>query len=141
MEDFVKDASKACSFVDYLGPYRHDEEIREIYGKVDLLYGVYDQSYDKQIHLAYRFCEAVNCRMPIIVAEGTHMCEEAGRYGVGVSVGLGDVKDLTEKLAKLCRSKERRSEIARNCEEARSEFVFEHFEERICRAYADLLEE
>lgn len=141
LEDYVKDAAERYAFVDFLGPYRHDQEIREIYGKVDLLYGVYDRSYDKQIHLAYRFCEAVNCRMPIIVAEGTHMGEEVQRYGVGLCVPLGDVGRLAEELAKLCKSKERRAEIARNCEKARREFVFEHYEEWICRAYADLLEE
>jgi glycosyltransferase involved in cell wall biosynthesis len=140
MEDYVEEAAGNQVFVEYLGPYRHDEEIREIYRKVDILYGVYDQSYDKKIHLAYRFCEAVNCRMPIIVAEDTHMCEEAQCYGVGLCVPLGDVDRLAEELVKLSRSKEQRSEFARNCEKARSEFVFERYEERICRAYAELVE-
>lgn len=137
-EDFVKEVAERFEFAEYLGPYRHNEEIREIYGKVDVLYGVYDRSYDKKIHLAYRFCEAVNCRMPIIVAEDTHMCEEAQRYGVGFCVPLGDVDRLAEELVKLCKSREMRSEFARNCERARSEFVFEHYEERICRAYDEL---
>lgn len=140
MESYVKHCQKNLKFVNYLGSYRHEEEIREIYGKVDLLYGVYDRSYDKKIHLAYRFCEAVNCRMPIIVAEGTHMCAEAQRYGVGLCVPLGDVGRLAEELVKLCESKETRAKIAENCDKARSEFVFEHYEERICQAYQELWE-
>jgi glycosyltransferase involved in cell wall biosynthesis len=140
LEEVVGEAASRFSFVEYLGPYRHDDDIREIYQKVDLLYGVYDRSYDKEIHLAYRFCEAVNCRKPIIVAEGTHMCAETQRYGVGLCVPLGDVVRLAEELVTLYKSRERRVEIAENCEMARREFVFEHYEERICHAYQELWE-
>lgn len=135
MKDLADYAAERYQFVDSLGPYQYDQEICEIYGKVDILYGIYDRSYDKKIHLAYRFCEAINCRIPIIVGEGTHMCEEVKRLKVGLCVALGDEDGLAEKLVVLCRSKERRANIARNCEIVRSKFVYEYYEERINCAF------
>ena len=139
MADLVDDAAERYQFVDSLGPYQYDQEICEIYGKVDVLYGVYDRSYDKKIHLAYRFCEAINCRIPILVGEGTHMCEEVKRLKVGLCVALGNEDELAEKLVGLYRSKEMRADIARNCEIARSKFVFEYYEEQINCAFDALL--
>lgn len=134
----VEKLAQENAFVDYLGPYRHDNQILDIYGKVDLIYAVYDQSYDKKIHLAYRLCEAVNCRLPIIVAKGTHMAEVVERHGIGVSVEVGDVEGLARELEMLYQSREKRIQIALNCEKARPQFVFEYYQEQICRAYEGL---
>jgi len=136
--DLVERLAEGNTFVDYLGPYRHDQEILDLYGKVDILYAIYDQSYDKKIHLAYRLCEAVNCRLPIIVAKGTHMSEVVETQGIGVSVELGDVEGLAQALAMFHQSYAKRMEIAVNCEKARPQFVFEFHQERISEAYEGL---
>lgn len=137
-QDLVKRLAKGNTFVDYLGPYRHDQEILDLYGKVDILYAIYDQSYDKQIHLAYRLCEAVNCRLPIIVAKGTHMSEVVETHGIGVSVDLGDIEGLAQALAMFHQSYAKRMQIAVNCEKACPQFVFEFYQERISEAYEGL---
>lgn len=133
-EDLVRRASEEHDFIEYTGPYRHDQEIGSLYGRVDVLYGIYDRSYDKRIHLAYRFCEAVNCRLPIIVAKGTHMAEQTDQFKVGRAVPLGDVKALAETLKELADPDVRRA-IAENCESARSRFVFETFEDVLSQSY------
>lgn len=124
-------------FVDYLGPYQY-EQIHELYRAVDCLYAIYERSYDKQIHLAYRLCEAVNCRLPTIVAQGTHMSDIVEAYGIGVSVELGDVEGLANELVELWRSHAKRARIAMNCEGARPQFTFETYQSRILEAYGQL---
>jgi glycosyltransferase involved in cell wall biosynthesis len=136
--DMVEELAEDGGFVDYAGPYRYERDIRGIYAQVDALYAIYDWSYDKQIHLAYRLCEAVNCRLPVIVAEGTHMAEVVRRHDVGVSVRLGDVEGLAQALAALSASPARRREIAANCRRVRPRFTFEYYEERIMEAYDTL---
>jgi succinoglycan biosynthesis protein ExoL len=136
--DLVERLAGGNTFVDYLGPYRHDQEILDLYGKVDILYAVYDQSYDKKIHLAYRLCEAVNCRLPIIVAKGTHMSDVVERHGIGVSVELRDVEDLAQALAMFFQSHANRMQIAANCEKVRPQFAFGFYQERISEAYEGL---
>ncbi len=137
-ECLAKEAAATHDFVEYRGPYRHNEEILSLYASVDALYGIYDRSYDKEIHLAYRFCEAVNCRIPIIVAAGTHMAAEVERLGVGVAVPLGDANALARELTRLCEPEVRMS-IAARCEEAREQFTFEFFEAAMSEAYQGLL--
>lgn len=136
--DLVVRLAKENSFLDYHGPYRHDQDILDIYGKVDLLYAIYGQSYDKKIHLAYRLCEAVNCRLPIIVAKGTHMSKVVGTHNIGISIELGNVEGLARELTEFYRSPEKRICIALNCEKARPQFVFEYYQERILEAYGSL---
>jgi len=137
-KDFIAQFVRTNDFIELAGPYRYDEMILDLYGKVDVLYAIYDQSYDKQIHLAYRLCEAINCRLPIIVARGTHMAEVAERHGVGVSVDHGDVAGLAAALKALQQDHDLRSRIAANCEAIRHQFVFEFYENTILDAYKTL---
>jgi glycosyltransferase involved in cell wall biosynthesis len=134
----VESLAEENGFIDYLGPYRHDQDIQDIYRNVDALYAIYDRSYDKKIHLAYRLCEAVNCRLPIIVAEGTHMSDVVETYDIGVSIDLGDIKELAQALVRLSQSNTHRKRIAGNCEKVRPQFVFEFYQKRIKEAYEGL---
>jgi glycosyltransferase involved in cell wall biosynthesis len=134
----VETLSREHSFVDYLGPYRYDQKISDMYAQVDVLYALYDHSYDKKIHFAYRLSDAIHCSLPIIVAKGTHMAAIVEKFDIGVSVELGDVDELAQALEKLAYSPADRTRFARNCKKARPEFVFEHYQERISAAYDDL---
>jgi succinoglycan biosynthesis protein ExoL len=136
--ELVRQLAGENDFITYQGPYRHDGQIQDLYARVDLIYGLYDRSYDKQIHLAYRLCEAVNCRLPIIAAKGTHMAEVVESHGIGVCVGMGDVAGLAGELSAFYRHPEKRMLMAAKCKDASAEFVFEHFQEKICEAYAGL---
>ncbi len=134
----AKLSRKHGDFITHEGPYRHDRDILDLYSRVDVLYAIYDDSYDKQIHLAYRLCEAINCHLPTIVATGTNMAKIVNEHGVGISVRLGDVNELTAALMDLCRDQEKRKMIASNCEAIRCEFEFEYYEAKIRAAYAGL---
>jgi succinoglycan biosynthesis protein ExoL len=136
--DLVTRLAQENEFIQYLGPYRHNDQIWELYSRVDLIYALYDPSYDKKIHLAYRLCESVNCRLPIFVAKGTYMAEVVDSYGIGLAVELGDVRGLAADLKILSRSQELRTRISLDCEKARPQFVFEYYQARICQAYAIL---
>jgi glycosyltransferase involved in cell wall biosynthesis len=137
-QELVDAFAKKDKHIKVAGPYRYEEHILDLYRQVDVLYAVYDSSYDKKIHLAYRLCEAINCRLPIIVAKGTHMAEVTERLGVGVSVEAGDVAGLATALKNLHANESLRSRIARNCQAHRHEFVFEFYEDRILQAYKEL---
>jgi glycosyltransferase involved in cell wall biosynthesis len=135
--EIIERFAEESKFVDYLGPYHH-EQISNIYNQVDIIYALYDQSYDKKIHLAYRLCEAVNCRLPIIVAKGSHMADIVERHNIGVVVDIGDVKGLARELKCLHQSQEKRNRISQNCEKILSQFVFEHYQWEIYRTYEEL---
>lgn len=136
--EFVEKLAQQYSFVEYLGTYRHDKDIIDIYKKVDILYGVYDRTYDKRIHMACRFCEAVNCRLPIIVAKGSHMADIVETHGIGVSVEFGDVEGLAGELVELYQSRQKINAIAANCEKIRPEYVFEAYQGKILNVYNGL---
>lgn len=136
--DFVRQTAEEKDFVQFLGPYKH-EDIGSLYAQVDALYAIYDQSYDKRIHLAYRICESINCGLPIIVAEDTHMAEVVAEYDVGVAVRFDDSEQLAAAVQELAGSPDRRKEIAENCKHARPDFVFETYEGTIRQAYAEAL--
>jgi len=125
-------------FVEYAGPYRHAEHIRDLYSRVDLLHSVYDRTYDKQIHLPYRLCEAVACRIPTLVSTGTCLGDLVERHGIGVPITLGDDEELTEVLVRLQQDPSRREEMAQNCAAVQSKFVFESFESSLHQAYRSL---
>lgn len=134
-QSFVERMAQQYPFVAFLGPYSHDRDIRDIYARVDVLYAIYDRSYDKRIHLAYRLCEAINCGLPIIVARDTHMEEVVRAYDVGVAAEIGNVEELTARLVELWSSSDMRRRFTENCEKARPEFVFEKYEGAIREAY------
>ena len=132
--------SLACEnhFVDYFGPYQYDTAILDLYAKVDLIYAIYNQTYDKNIHLAYRLSEAVNCRIPIIVADGTYMSEVVKAYDIGVSISFGDIEGLANVFIELYRNKKEIMRLSGNCETVRERFIFETYQRTICDGYRDL---
>jgi glycosyltransferase involved in cell wall biosynthesis len=136
---YVEALARDNDFVRFSGAFQPDD-IERLYSQVDLIYAVYDESYDKKIHLAYRLCESINCGLPIIVAQKTHMSEIVEKYGVGLSVAFGDPKELYRKLSKLVTQKNRRFEIAANCKRAAQDFVFEKYHDKVLNVYHQLSE-
>lgn len=134
----AKIANENKEFIIYEGPYRHDRDIKRLYARVDVLYAIYEKSYDKQIHLAYRLCEAINCSLPTIVAKNTHMAEIVEKYRIGSCVALGNENELASALIELSNDQNSRQLIARNCKNIRYEFEFEHYAEEIRSTYERL---
>jgi len=135
--EYVRELAEHNSQVDFLGPYKY-QDIEDLYSQVDILYAVYDDGYDKKIHLAYRLCEAINCGLPIIVTKDTHMAELTEHYKVGASVTCGDSENLVSILIDLIENREKVKTYSENCRLARPDFVFENFQDSILSAYAGL---
>lgn len=134
----VEKFSEEHEYVEYLGSYDYEKEILGIYSQIDVFYAIYDCSYDKTIHLAYRYCEAVSCRRPIVVASNTHMAKMVKTHQVGESVTVGNVQELEDVLFRLVSSPERCAELSSNCVNAIPECVFETYEDAILEGYSAL---
>jgi glycosyltransferase involved in cell wall biosynthesis len=134
-QDLVSSYARDNGFVTYLGPYRH-EQIKEIYSNVNVLYAVYNQTYDKKIHMPYRLSEGICCGLPIIATEGSHVGEIVKKAMIGVTVELGDVEQLACILVEMCRTPEHLTRMSQNCEAIREQHAFEHYAGRISRGYA-----
>lgn len=126
------DFSRKYDFVEYLGPYRY-EDILDIYKKIDVFYAIYDRSYDKKIHLAYRFCESVCCGIPIITAAESYMSDVTAKFNTGVSVAIGEVGSLAVVLGDLLRRPDVREDYIAGCVAARGDFVLESYEEEVAK--------
>jgi glycosyltransferase involved in cell wall biosynthesis len=131
----VEAYSEQFDFVTYLGPYRH-EQISDIYRRVDVLYGVYNQTFDKQIHMPYRLSEGICFGLPLIVAEKTLVSEIVEDAGIGLSVRLGDTQQLADALIHLCRHPENRSRMRENCALVRKRHTFESYTDSILTVYS-----
>lgn len=136
---YVETLALENDFVRFSGPFQ-PEDIGRLYSQVDIIYAVYDESYDKKIHLAYRLCESINCGLPIIVAKETYMSHIVEKYDVGISVTFGHVEELYKKLSEFAEQESRRLEITANCTRAVQDFVFEKYHDRILAAYQELSE-
>jgi glycosyltransferase involved in cell wall biosynthesis len=134
--DFVQAAARETDFVTYAGPYQYDRDIRKLYGQGDVVYSLYERTRDKAIHIPYRFCEAINCRLPILVAKDTHVGRLVEQYGVGASVALGDNEELAGTLVDWCTHPEKRTTMSNACRNLRGQYVFEHYRERVVEAYS-----
>ncbi|MBT3191566.1 MAG: glycosyltransferase [Verrucomicrobia bacterium] len=133
----VERLAAETDFVSYAGEFKHND-IPALYGQVDALYAVYDNSYDKQIHLACRFCEGICFGIPVIVGEETHMAELTRTLGVGASVQLGNVSALTDLLVEWSVTPGLRRTMVEQCAAARGDYTFESYASRINDAYARL---
>lgn len=130
----VQEYAEKYDFVTYLGSYSHDE-IAGIYEKVDVLYAVYNRTYDKMIHMPYRLSEGVCFRLPIIALKGSHVAEIVERERIGIVLDIEDVDGLEKELVKLIRDGEKLEMMAKNCGNIADDHVFESYTARIVGAY------
>jgi glycosyltransferase involved in cell wall biosynthesis len=129
----AEELSRRTEAVDFAGVYDHSE-IEKIYAQVDVIYGMYDRSYDKKIHLAYRFCEAMNCGIPIVCAEGSYMGKLVAEDRTGFAVPLGDATALADLFCSLFNKPEllQRASLAMSAH--REEYRFESYQEMVIDA-------
>lgn len=123
----VEDLSLKSEAVDYVGAYDHSD-IERIYAQVDLMYGIYDRSYDKKIHLAYRFCEAVNCGIPIVCAKNSYMGKLVSVDRTGFAVPIGDSAALADLFCAICNDPDELRRVSLAMRAIRHEYRFEYYE-------------
>ena len=93
---------KGKDYVSFTGRYDYNRQIAGLYGMVDCVFAVYDaDNPNVRIALPNKLYESILCELPIIVAKGTYLEELVKEWGVGVSVGHKNKKELAETLRKL----------------------------------------
>ena len=82
----------------FSGPYQYSRDIKDLYGKIDLIYAVYDE-YDLNCKIAMpnKFYESILTGYPILVAANTFVGDQVESLGIGRAVCLQN-KDELESL-------------------------------------------
>lgn len=125
--DLVKTYCNKYEYFHFAGPYDYINEISKHYSKVDLIYTVYDNSYNKKIHLACRFAEAMICGLPVIVRSDTYMAELVQQHKVGFSLKNVTKDEILDLLINISNNRKSLEIIKQNCQNINSEFKYEKY--------------
>ncbi|MFS0864573.1 glycosyltransferase [Fredinandcohnia sp. 179-A 10B2 NHS] len=102
LDDEIEQICKNKSFIKYIGKYKYETEISQLYGKVDCVYSVYDADLNNvKFALPNKLYESIYCKLPIIVSKDTYLGEVVESKGVGVSVSHKNVSELELVLRKM----------------------------------------
>lgn len=95
----LRKIAAAMDFVSFQGHYQYNKDAPGLYGKVDIIFSVYDISIKNgEILLPNRFYECAICSLPIMVAKGTKLEEYMNKYGIGYAVDYLSVDAMKEAL-------------------------------------------
>lgn len=95
----------AEAWIESSGPFRYDDEIRDIYGRIDLNYSVYDPRIENVRHaMPNKFYESILYSVPILVASGTYLERRVREEVVGIGVDPFDVEAHKEVLIPALRN-------------------------------------
>lgn len=98
----IKEYSKHLANVEVYGEYQYEDEIRELYERVDCIYSVYDTKLiNVQIALPNRLYEAAFTATPIIASKNTYLGELVEKYGIGETVSSNSKLELIRTLIKF----------------------------------------
>jgi succinoglycan biosynthesis protein ExoL len=136
----VEQAAAAHSFVTYSGPYDYQADIRSLYERIDAVYAVYEDSWDKRTHLACRLSDAVAANRAVIVSAGTLMGEIVQRDRLGYVVDAGAPESLDAALEDAARQRDQWRSPSRIPESVRIEHRFEHYVPRLRTLYHEALQ-
>jgi glycosyltransferase involved in cell wall biosynthesis len=123
----VESMARRHRFVQYEGAYDYATDIRMLYERVDLVFAVYDVSWDKRTHLACRLSDAIAAGRPIVAAAGTYMGDLVEAHRLGYVVDFADPSSLTAAIRDAV---ERRAEWSDPCRipaELRRDHTFEYY--------------
>ena len=136
---FVEQAAATHAFVHYHGPYDFAREARALYGAVDVVYAVYDDSPDKQAHLACRLSDAVASGRAIIVREETHMARLVRRDDLGYVVDPADPESLPAALEDAVARLDHWRDPFRLSDDLRATHTFDTYLPSLYRLYDEAL--
>lgn len=94
------------SFVKFTGTFKYDQDIRDIYSDIDLIYCVYDTSIlNVRYAMPNKFYESIITKIPILVSRETYLEERTIVAGIGGSVDVNDEVDMINTLREACLKK------------------------------------
>ncbi len=100
--DFVREQSETTDFVQFSGAFDYDKDYQRMFFDADIIFSLFPQSIPKyKGHLARRFCEAMACGMPVIVAKGSYMGGLVTEHGGGWAVDETSVEDMAALLTRV----------------------------------------
>jgi uncharacterized membrane protein YbhN (UPF0104 family)/glycosyltransferase involved in cell wall biosynthesis len=132
----VEAMARRHTFVRHEGAYDYARDVRALYERVDLVFAVYDVSWDKRTHLASRFSDAVAAGHPIIAAANTYMAELIEAHRLGYVVDFSDPASLAAAIRDAVRRRAEWSAPCRIPAELRLEHTFERYVPELLSSYA-----
>jgi len=86
----------------FYGKYRFNEDIANLYSKVDCIYALYDsESKNTKIALPNRLYDAASCGLPIIASKNTILGQIVDEYKLGVTVERNNIEDIKKGIYEL----------------------------------------
>jgi len=130
--------TKGLSYITFIGPYEYEKDAPSLYGKVDIIFSVYDTSIaNVRIALPNRFYESIVCGLPIIVAKGTCLEKYVMKYDIGYSVAYSSISELQLSLESHY-NRDRRSLRIRKALDSinKEEFFYDKYYPQLVRLFA-----
>lgn len=114
------------------GKYNYEEEIADIYGRLDCVFSGYpSEDYNVSIAVPNKLYEAIICGLPIIVSKGTYLAEIVDKYGIGIDINCDDVDSYVSAINTLKEERNKLEEIENNCKKIRENCFVEEFNCRL----------
>ena len=132
----VESLARRHAFVHHEGVYEYARDIRALYERVDLVFAVYDVSWDKRTHLACRFSDAIAAGHPLIAAAGTYMGELVEAHGLGYLVDFSDPGSMAAAIRHAVSRRAAWKAPSRIPAELRVEHTFERYAPELLSSYA-----
>jgi len=123
----VEEMARRYAFVHHEGAYDYATGIRALYERVDLVFAVYDVSWDKRTHLACRLSDAIAAGRPIVAAAGTYMGELVDEHRLGYVVDVREPASLAAAIRDAVARRGDWSDPSRIPPALRREHTFEHY--------------
>lgn len=115
--DEIIEYSRNFNNVSIFGSYSYEQEISDLYGRIDCVFSMYDSNIQNvQIALPNRLYEAALCGLPLIVSEGTELANIVESEGLGLVVKDNDIDGLISALNKL-KDESYRKNISEHCKD------------------------
>jgi glycosyltransferase involved in cell wall biosynthesis len=132
----IRTARDAVQFVGYL-PY---EKVLEKEMDSDILFAFYDCALPAHKYASpNKLFEAMMCKKPIIVSDGSTMADIVRRVDCGIVVPYGDIEAIKAAILKLQNDPKLRQKLGENGRKAYDdEFSWKIMEHRLIDAYAKL---
>ncbi|MGW6384439.1 glycosyltransferase [Peribacillus butanolivorans] len=132
--------TKATDFIKMSGAYNYNEDILGIYAKIDIVYSVYDTTFENvKLALPNKLYEAIVCELPIIVAKNTQLEKFVLDHKIGFSVDDKDMGDLSALLEVIKRDPLVLMEKSEKCSEIKHSNYVEEYNDKLLIRYESLL--